>query len=175
MKKEDFERSNINKDGYCKMDVNNKMNKLCVRIADLNKNFAKYGGYNSFNNWSEQHVGKNTCVNTGTYSLFKTNQFNGKTRGSENDLVCGAISDDIFLKENIDNWKHGERGKKEKKHIIHGIESLMKQCYDQGTETQRKGLKNRVCNFIESTKYLEGIFYNSPIKLKYCSADGDKL
>ena len=172
---DDIKRSNIDNDGYCKVDINEGLNKLCMKIKNINKNFAKYSGYGNYNNWSLKHIDQNTCINPGHYSLYKTHQFNGNTQGNENDLECTAISEDIFLEKNVNSWKHGEKERKENKQIINGLESLMNQCYLKGNQSQREVLTKKVCDFIESTKYLENIFYNTPIKLKYCGSDGDKI
>ena len=122
--------------GHCS-EMGGGVHQICLEVDKTDK-FSENTGQG---NWSEGRSGKNHCMCLGAWALYKAKQNTGEINKTDNELLCESIMDDALHERYVGNWNTWN-GNELDNQIIHGVNELMEQCYDKGTQSQREYLKN---------------------------------
>ena len=105
------------------------VHQICIRdIANSTSQFSKTTGQSD---WSERRNG-NHCVCLGAYALYSA-----KHPEEHSYLQCDAIPNTIFTNNYDWNKWNGIEMKNQKKYAI---DNIMKQCYDNTSDENKKAL-----------------------------------
>ena len=122
-------------DGYCD-ETGGGVHQICLEV-DKTPNFSKKTGQGP---WSDERQGKNHCMCLGAWSLYKARQEISEIDKTDNELHCESIMDDALQNNYVEKWNTWN-GNELDDQIVHGVNKLMDQCYEQGTPTQKEHLK----------------------------------
>tara|TARA_B100001123_G_C15318908_1_gene1027226 strand:- start:2029 stop:2724 length:696 start_codon:yes stop_codon:yes gene_type:complete len=121
-------------DGYCS-EEGGGVHQICFDVTPARGNFSLVTGQTD---WSTGRVGNNHCMCLGAWALYKA-----QDEGDGNELVCDAIPEMALEPRYIDNWNTWNCDELDHQ-IIKGVDSLVKQCYDNETNIDKKqNLKNK--------------------------------
>jgi hypothetical protein len=79
----------------------------------------------------------------GAWSLYKAIQEKGEIDNitkTSNELHCESIMDDALQNKYVEKWNTWN-GNELDDQIVHGVNKLMDQCYEQGNPRQKEHLK----------------------------------
>ena len=137
-KSSDDMKGSWDNNGYCS-ELGGGVHQICFDVNNNSKDFSKDTGQS---NWSESRVGKNHCMCLGAWSLYKAKQNKGLINETNNELNCEAIPEMSLNKSYVGSWSTWN-GNELDDQIIHGVNSLIDQCYKKGNNNQKIYLKNK--------------------------------
>ena len=124
--------------GYCD-ETGGGVHQICLEV-DKTPSFSEKTGQGP---WSDERQGKNHCMCLGAWSLYKARQeiseIDNITKTS-NELHCESIMDDALQNKYVEKWNTWN-GNELDDQIVHGVNKLMDQCYEQGNPRQKEHLK----------------------------------
>ena len=143
--------------GYCD-ETGGGVHQICLDV-DRTNNFSKSTGQGT---WSDERKGKNHCMCLGAWSLYKARQEKGELPITNSELHCESIMDEAFNERYVNKWNTWN-GNELPNQLVHGVNSLMNQCYEKGTTNQRKYLNNLYKNLTRN----KSEFYDTPEYKQY--------
>ena len=145
-------RNNINdmkgswdKNGYCS-EVGGGVHQICFKVNDETKDFSVK---TKQSNWSEGRLGNNHCMCLGAWALYKARQDNNDIKQTDNELVCESIPEMALNPRYINKWSKWN-GNELDDQIKNGVNSLYNQCYNKANDKQKKFLKDKYDNLMNS-------------------------
>jgi len=150
--------------GKCS-EVGGGVHQICFK--KLGKNANDFSLNTGQDTWSRTRDKNNHCVCLGAWSLYVAKKNKGIINDSNsNQLKCDAIPKISLSKDYVgkfqgwDKWNGNELDGQTKD----GVEELVNQCYNQGSNNQKKNLIKNYCNFSKNTPALQ----DSNLYNKYC-------
>ena len=122
--------------GYCD-ETGGGVHQICLEV-DKTHDFSNSTGQGP---WSDGRKGKNHCMCLGAWALYKAKQEKGLIPTTDNELHCESIMDDALDERYVGKWNTWN-GNELNNQIIHGVNELMKQCYEKGNSTQKQNIKD---------------------------------
>ena len=136
------------KNGMCS-ELDGGVHQICIKnISSNTPGFSKKTGQS---NWSDNRKNNNHCVCLGAWSLY-----NNKTKNSNNILKCDAIPKVSLSNKYVSKFSNGWNkwnGLEVKGQIKDGIESMVKNCYNEKNK-KSNNLKNNYCNLAKDVNDL---------------------
>lgn len=134
--------------GYCS-ERGGGVHQICFNVNESTKDFSSS---TKQSNWSESRLGNNHCMCLGAWALYKARQDAGDISQTQNELVCESIPEMALNSKYISNWNTWN-GNELPQQIRNGVDSLYKQCYDKGNESQKKFLKDKYIKLLNEYNY----------------------
>ena len=133
------------KDGYCS-EVGGGVHQICFKVNDETKDFSVK---TKQSNWSEGRLGNNHCMCLGAWALYKARQDNNDIEQTDNELVCESIPEMALNPRYINKWSKWNTYELDDQ-IKNGVNSLYNQCYKKANDKQKKFLKDKYDNLMNS-------------------------
>ena len=151
-------------DGKCS-ELGGGVHQICIN--NISKKTPKFSKDTGQSNWSDNRANNNHCVCLGAWSLY--NNKNKNIRNKNNILKCDAIPkvalSDKYVSKFSEGWNKWN-GLELDNQIKHGVEALVKNCYNPNDKKSIK-LKNNYCRFAKKNKALNNTkLYNKLCKIK---------
>ena len=155
----DMNNGSWDKDGKCS-EIGGGVHQICIKnIANNTSDFSKITGQS---NWSENRGNNNHCVCLGAWSLYKN-----KNNENKKILKCDAIPKVSLSKRYISKFSEGWNkwnGLEVNGQIKDGIESLIKNCYDN-KDNKSQNLKKNYCKLAKNNNDLKNSNYYNDLCL----------
>lgn len=128
------------KNGFCS-EEDGGVHQICFKVDETTKDFSVK---TKQSNWSEKRLGNNHCMCLGAYALYKAKHDN-----INNELICESIPEMALNPKYINKWNKWN-GHEIDNQIKNGVNSLYNQCYKKANDKQKKFLKDKYDNLMES-------------------------
>ena len=145
-------RNNVNdmkgswdKNGYCS-EVGGGVHQICFKVNDETKDFSVK---TKQSNWSEGRLGNNHCMCLGAWALYKARQDINDIKQTDDELVCESIPELALNPRYINKWSKWN-GNELDNQIKNGVDALYNQCYKKANGKQKKFLKDKYDNLMDS-------------------------
>jgi hypothetical protein len=138
--------------GKCS-ELGGGVHQICIN--DIANNTEKFSYKTGQSDWSEERGSDNHCVCLGAWSLY--NAESGTNKSNTNILKCDAIPKVALTNNYVSKFSEGWNkwnGLELNNQIKHGVESLVKNCYNKGDGKSEK-LRKNYCKFAKKVKTLK--------------------
>lgn len=124
--------------GFCS-ELGGGVHQICMNVNDDTLEVSSQTGQSD---WSYDRYGKNHCMCIGAWALYKAKQGVGQIENTFNELVCEAIPKVSLTDTYLNNWATWN-GNELSGQIVHGVNKLVEQCYENAeTQEQKQHLVN---------------------------------
>lgn len=148
-------------EGKCS-ETDGGVHQICIKnISENTKNFSQNTGQT---NWSDERGNNNHCVCLGAWSLYNAKHKNKK---SKKVLKCEAIPKIALSNNYVSKFSEGWNkwnGLEVNGQIKDGIESLIKNCYDN-QDNKSQNLKKNYCKLAKDSNDLKNSNYYNDLCL----------
>ena len=124
--------------GMCS-EIDGGVHQICMNVDPATQDFSR-DTYQS--NWSRSRSGQTHCMCLGAWALYKARQNAGQIPRTTGELVCPAIPETALSSRYLGKWSYWN-GHQIDDQVRDGVEALYKQCYAEGTPSERRYLRRR--------------------------------
>tara|TARA_B100001094_G_scaffold328914_1_gene390465 strand:+ start:783 stop:2144 length:1362 start_codon:yes stop_codon:yes gene_type:complete len=129
--------------GFCS-ELDGGVHQICF---DVNNNTKEFSSHTGQSDWSLERNGKNHCMCLGAWSLYKAKQKKGLIQKTFNELKCESIPQNSLTDQYVNKWNTWN-GNELPNQIVHGVNELVKYCYNKGNYSQKRYLKNKYLSLV---------------------------